>query len=310
MSLKPQPLLTLEVENQLKVEMFPLWDKLIKGPEIARKLQFGVEGSPYEKIKPEYIYYFRQKFNTSKYNSDGKTENEFFGKFPPRKRPSFAQGEMRYKVHPDELGLITQAEFIKQLNKKVPLPGKNVWWQDSYTTKRTRAYLILHFYTPLRSSEIRERDIRDFELTDKYLIIHLLRKKKKKHKKDDEPIEIPLNWKLMDELIDWIQPKRKDETQYKKWVELNIKGEVIKYNKPFGFSSTTARNYVKKVFKNRFPHNFRFIWITDKINKFPKVRVEHIRAKTHLTLPAIEAYVLTEKKKARELDEIMTEDYS
>jgi len=63
MSFKRQPLLNAEMEILLKEEMLPLWTKGTKGNDIAQELQFGVEGTKFAKVKPHYIYFFRQKFN-------------------------------------------------------------------------------------------------------------------------------------------------------------------------------------------------------------------------------------------------------
>ncbi len=316
-------LLTPEVEEKFRKDMHPLWLAGMSGSKIAKKLDFEVIGSPLEKVKLNYPYFYRLKWQKQHIKEPKKYPLIFLR----RKDPAFEIGYQRYKHHPDDLGVISQDEFIEALNEKIPKPSEDMWWQDSFTARRARAYLITHFYAPLRCSEIRECNIRHYELTDEVLIMHLLRKKKHHKSTDrDEPMEIPLSWRLMDEVIDWVQPKRKEETKYKKWTEENkeaikenqknkynkeyTKKDELQYNCPFGFSESTGRNYVRKIFPNRFPHNFRFSWITDKINRFPIVKISHIRAKTYLTYSAIESYILTEKKKARELDNLLTEEYT
>lgn len=76
---------------------------------------------------------------------------------------------------------------IIEQNKKLPPNSKNFY------VRRKRAYLILHYWTPLRKSEIYDRTINDFETKKGELVIHLRRKKKKyKHIDDEEPLEVPL----------------------------------------------------------------------------------------------------------------------
>ena len=73
-------LLKPKIEEQLKGELAESWSKGKTGKEIATKLQFGVKGTIYEKVKPSYVYYYRQKF--------AKDAPEFF---PTRKDPAFAK---------------------------------------------------------------------------------------------------------------------------------------------------------------------------------------------------------------------------
>ena len=108
-------LLNPEDEEKFKIEFSELWlseKPKYSGSEIAEKLQFGVEGTKYEKLKPEYVYFYRQKFG-----------------LPIRKKPSFGKTKeakdagvrtSRYKVKPKEIKLISAKEFIKMLNEKVP----------------------------------------------------------------------------------------------------------------------------------------------------------------------------------------------
>ena len=189
-----QPLLDEEVEAQLLVEMKQLWlqgmspkvgglpGEKLKCSEIAEKLNFGKEkieitdaegkvqkiDNPYAKLKAEYVPYYRQKFAEVDSSS-----------FPLRQKPRFAQGEHRYKVSPTELmnklRIMKPKRFVKLLNEKVPE-------LDSFYYRRCRSFLLTLYYTPLRSSEIYERVIDDFDINKNEITIHLLRKKKKKHK--------------------------------------------------------------------------------------------------------------------------------
>jgi hypothetical protein len=58
-----QPLLTPEVEDQLKTEMAPLWDSGLYGRQIAELLEFGEPLTKYSKVKPNYVYFYRRKFD-------------------------------------------------------------------------------------------------------------------------------------------------------------------------------------------------------------------------------------------------------
>ena len=62
MSFKRQPLLEPEVEEQLKEEFLPLWLSGVLGKDISEKLEFGVKDSPYAKVKPHYVYFYRLKW--------------------------------------------------------------------------------------------------------------------------------------------------------------------------------------------------------------------------------------------------------
>jgi hypothetical protein len=58
-----QPLLTPEVEDQLKTEMAPLWDSGLYGRQIVELLEFGEPLTKYSKVKPNYVYFYRRKFD-------------------------------------------------------------------------------------------------------------------------------------------------------------------------------------------------------------------------------------------------------
>jgi len=267
MSFVRQPLLNAAEEDKLMAEMRPLWLTGIPGKNIAQKLRFGAKGTPYKKVKTSYVYYYRQKF--AKKDPDG---------FPIRKHPSFAQGEQRYKHPPEELGIMEPDEFIETLNEKLPLI-------DSFYARRARSYLIVHFYTPLRSSEIYERTIDDFEISETKIKINLLRKKKR-HKPTDknEPISIPRAFPLVDEVVDWL------EGEEWKQEKTNRKGEVVFNLRPWDISHDTALNYVKEVFPDAYPHFFRFNFITYEANQ-PGVTIAKLKSKCRLTPSALDKYI-------------------
>jgi hypothetical protein len=278
MSFTRQPLLKPEVEEQLKDELSQLWLMGMTGKNIAQDLQFGVKGTDYEKLKPHYVYYYRQKF--AEKNPD---------LFPPRNEPPFAKDESRYKHPPEELGIMEPEEFIETLDEKLPPI-------DSFYAKRARSFLILLFYTPLRSSEIYERTIDDFEITKTKITIHLLRKKKRHKPTDkDEPIDVPRAFPLVDEVVDWLEG---EEWKRKK---VNRKGEVTFNLRPWAISHDTARNYVKEVFENAYPHWFRFNFLTTEAN-YPETTIAELKSKSRLTLSALEKYVMAPKVVERKLD--------
>jgi hypothetical protein len=276
-----QPLLTKEEEDELKVKMRYRWKKGMKGKEIAEELGFGEPGI-YEKLKPNYIYYYRQKLN-----------------LPPRNEPPFPKDSPRYKKQPTKLkedyGLIDPETFEKTLNAKLPAKSKLFW------VKRARAYLILHYWTPLRSSEIYERTIYDFKVTKDKLIIHLLRKKKSTHKDDDEPIYIPRAFPLIDEVIDWFENGEWKEKKVKVTTRSG-KEKTVPSDRPFHFGKDTANAYVKEAFPDYYPHYFRYHYITRKASN-PKTSIDELVAKTKLTLPALQHYIITDEKTQESLDE-------
>jgi len=264
MSFVRQPLLEKEVEEQLKDELSELWLAGKKGREIAQELNFSeptiqVNGkevkNPYAKVRPEYVYYYRQKF--------AKESPELF---PIRRKPSFAQGEQRYKVAPEELDIIEPEEFIETLNEKLPY--------DSFYARRARSFLIVLFYTPLRSSEVYERTISDFKITKSKIIINLLRKKKN-HKPTDkkEPAEIDRVLPLVDELVEYLQAKewKKEIKKKGKVVKDEETGEVLLNQRPWKISHDTARDYVRQLYPDGYCHWFRFNWITKRLAVFPSL---------------------------------------
>jgi integrase len=272
-----QPLLSPEVEAKLKEQMKRKWLSGMPGKQIADELGFGKHGTSYEKVKPNYIYFYRQKFN-----------------LPTRNDPPFEKGTHRYKKRPKELGLMSPETFINTLNTKLPSISKLDY------VKRARAYLILHYWTPLRSSEIYERVIDDFEIMKDKIIIHLLRKKKG-HKPTDEsePIAIPRVFPLVDEVVEWLEGKR-----WQKKVKVTGKRGGVKHvlsNRPFHFGKDTANAYVKEVFEDYYPHYFRFNYITEGADD-PDTTIAELKAKTKLTLTALEKYIITDEKTEEKFD--------
>ncbi len=71
--------------------------------------------------------------------------------------------------------------------------------------------------------------------------------------------------------------------------------------RPWNISRQTAQNYVNEVFRNHYPHFFRFNFITNT-TKVPDMKISELKAKTYLTLSAIEKYVFTPEGEEDELD--------
>jgi hypothetical protein len=302
-----QPLLNLEQEEKLKLDFKELWDAKDENGkwkytslEIAEQLGFGKPGT-YEKLKPHYIRYYRQKFEAQHQEKPDK----FPLSFPRRRTPAFELGEHRYINHPKTLGLLSFSEFEEKLNEILP-------YSNNFYIRRKRSFLILLFWTPLRESELYERvyikEKEDFEITPTHLVIHLLRKKKKTHDDSDEPIKIPKALPLVNEVIKWLQ-----DAEWRRMVPVRDKrGRKIKENgkvkellnlRPWKIGSQTAWNYVHEVFGDRVPHYFRYNYITDGAND-PNVSLRHLKAKTRLTLAALEKYVFTDERAEDEFDKL------
>ena len=238
-----------------------MWSKGLTARTIANVLEFGIEGSRYEELKMYHIYFYRGKF----------------GLEPRRERP---KGYPRYKQKQDEV--MAFDEFIETLNKKVR--------KDTFHHRRKRSYIILHYWTPLRKSEVYERTIEDFETKKGKLIVHLLRKKKKYPRSiKDEPLSIPLVFPLMDEVVEWLKNRE--------WAD----EEENPKNKPWNFTSQTAWNYVREVFTNYYPHFFRFNWITDATSD-PEVSLAELRSKTGLHVSTLNAYIMSSERIQDKLD--------
>ncbi len=314
-----KPLLNEAKEKHLIKQMHPLWlqgmpgglpDKMLKGSEISKILHFGKatiitpEGNeiknPYSKVKENYVPFYRSKFETL----HQKYPKQYPLSFPPRTKPRFAKGEPRYKVHPEtlmdnlvNLHLENPRNFLKILNKKVP------YFKLSTENKKIRSYLIIHYYTPLRVSEILERSINDYQITENNVTISLLRKKKK-HKPTDlmEPISIPRVFPLVNELVQYLQ-----DEDWKTIIKHNKK--VTIYNlKPFNFCSESARLFVKKFHPDLYPHWFRFFYVTNLATD-ANVGIAELRSKTRLSLTALNEYLKTPKYVEEQLNKKMIEKY-
>lgn len=304
MSYIRQPLLSKEEEIQLRLKMIPKWNQKPKlsGREIARQLGFGVPGSPYFKIPPHYIFFYRQKFN----NIDKKHHRWEIGELPIRRQPAFAKKttsandnlrRTRYKYPPKKLGLMSTKHFIKKINK---LPN-SIWH------RRIKAFLVLMYWIPLRSSEFYSRRIEDFKITPTHLIINLLREKKGHVEGDElEPAKALRVLPFMEDAITFLESEEWKLGDMK--IEENNKVKKRPNTKyPFNFGYGTALNYAKLVYgKKYYCHYFRFRWISEEASQ-PGVKLSDLTIKVSLSPAAASKYIFTPEKREDEMDQAKLE---
>lgn len=291
MSFKRQPLLTFAEENKLAAKMEPLWNEENSSPkrrakynytstQIAIALGFGIPGI-YAKLKPWYVAFYRTKFN------DDPRYPDWNGHFQPRSTGGCKKGHSRYKVNPKQLHLLalTEPAFEKRLNEKLPL-GQH---PDIFRRKH-RAYIICHYFTPLRKSELYERTISDFEIQPKFIQIHLQRKKKKyKNPEDEEPLKIRRSLPIIEELVTYL---------------LKVMNEGNPNKKPLDMDSKTAWLLIHQVFGDMFPHAFRFRYIVKGLSN-PAVSMVEMKTKTGLNIVTINNYAIASEESEDSLDDKM-----
>lgn len=257
-----QPVLVPEIEERLKEEMRPLWNGGALARDIASKLNFGVkvEGNPYSKLKVRHVWFYRFKFGFRK------------------RKGGIKKGRPRYKKKLEEP--MQFKEFQATLDKRIPHVPTDY-------ARRKRAYLILHYWTPLRRSEILERVAKDFSIKHDVLKINLYRKKKYyREGEKKEPFYLSLRMPLVDEVVDWVTRFEDDE-------------------RPFSFSGWTGWNYVREVFEGYYPHFFRFDYITKAIENAEDVKtiVIELLNDTGLDLATITTYVMANPKHRTSINE-------
>jgi hypothetical protein len=305
MSYSRQPLLSKQKEAELKLKMEPLWNQVPKlsGMDIAKALKFGIPGTTFEMLKPCYVYFYRQKLD-----------------LPLRAKARFKKGSLtlpqhRCKVSPETLNLMPPEDFVAKLNEALPPNEFN---------EAQRCFLIILYWTGLRASECYERVQNmplgegkvknDFELLPDKIVIHLLRKKKKYHRKDDEPIFIPRVFPLAEEVVTYLQSKSWEHTftgepnKVKKKDTYNFPMKshgVYQFelnHRPFNILKTTAGDWIKYALGEDFYcHWMRYNFVTNT-TKTPDMKVSELVAKTQLTLSALEHYLLTPTRSQDELD--------
>jgi hypothetical protein len=180
-----QSLLDPKDERLLKRELKKLW--MIKdehggwkfnGRQIAKMLGFGVEGSPFEALRPEYVYNYRQKFD-----------------LPIRfTKKSYPHRYKNGKV--DEP--IDLADWMRRIDA-IP--------EGSFHGHRKRTYNETIFWTGLRNTELRMLVRNDVILENDRIIINAFRLKKGRNVTRKEaiyPLELRMNWVYVPEIYDYI----------------------------------------------------------------------------------------------------------
>jgi hypothetical protein len=261
---KRMPLLSPEVEVKLAEEMLPLWDKGFKAKEIAEELNFG--RGDYAKLKTLHVWFYRLKFNDARYEH----LKEFKGQFQRRKK-GIAKGKSRYKEKFDET--MSFSEFKSLLNQNAPV-------YDNDEVMMKRAYFILHYWTPLRKSEILERVRRDFKVKREFLVINLYRKKKHYGPNaKPEPYYLLLELPLVDEVVEWIKKFKSNEH-------------------PFNITPLKAWYWAKETFDGRYPHYFRFDYITKAVENAEDARtiLSELLDDTRMDITTVTGYVMASSK--------------
>lgn len=287
-----------DIEKQLAKQMFPLWRDGMKAKQIAEELEFGEP--PYKKLKKHHVYFYRTKFNKGT-GDKGKYKHlkRFEGKFPRRRKAAFGKSD-EYEIknrYKDKKEKVMNFQTFKRGLNTLKVTDE---FGEGYSRmiRRKRAYLILHFWTPLRKSEIFQRKISDFDLDEGFLKIDLYRKKKYYSPgADTEPFYLEVNLKMVNEVVDWIFGE-----EWKKPLR-DENGELVKEKKtkkhifterPFDFTGWTAWRYVKDTFPTYYPHFFRSNYITRSIRniKEPGALIYELVRDTGLDVQTIERYIM------------------
>jgi len=183
-----KPLLSPEEEEELKREMRKYRKLGLPWSEIAKLLEFGVEGSKWEKLKPEYIYHYRRKFGFP-------LDEEY------KDRPRYPH---RYKYGKQQEP-ISASEFFRRIEALPKL---------TFHQRRKRAFNILAFYTGLRSGEIRMLRKRDIKVEGDTVTIYAFREKKGRTTPLEEkvkPVILNRRWKLVPEFLEYIEQFEDEE---------------------------------------------------------------------------------------------------
>jgi site-specific recombinase XerC len=320
-------LLSPEQELKLRDELSKLWNEGKTGTQIAQTLgfgDFGTKGSVYSSLKPEYVGYFRWKFN--KFAKERNARNihlykpDFF--LPPRHSAHFSKAktvlnkkgvkrESRYQVEPNKT--MSPKDFVELLNKNLP--------KEIAVNVPKRSLLICMYWSGLRISELLSRQVttkdRDFEITETEVIVHLKRKKKReKGEGKDSPVYIPRVFPLVSELVEYIESKSwetrlngkpNEITQLDKFGnKVKVKGKVQKElnHRVWQITRTTAETWTKQFYQTAFPHYFRYNTVMSAMAR-KDFRVSELKGKLDLSLSAIEHYAKTQVVEQRKLNDKM-----
>lgn len=291
------PKLEAEIEEQLKEEMHPEWKKNLSGKQIAYDLGFGdpefkidedfTVDERYKNLRIYHVYFYRNKWQ--KLHEEKPSENPL--SFKRRRKPPKRKGQSRYNVKHEEV--MPFEEFKETLNEKVakfdfPL-SKDEYESQLYCAK-VRAYCILHFWTPLRVTEIISRKRRDFTYPRGLVKIDLHRLKKYYKRNVEgkivaptEPFYLRQNYPMVGEVIGYLN-------------------EIDDPNaRPFDFTRWTAWDYIRQIFPTYYPHHFRFSYITRGVeaSKDPGQLITTLISDTGLDIGTVSGYVMAPTSKYR-----------
>lgn len=265
-SIKPRPMnLTAEEEESLEWELRYHWTMGTDAKGIAYQLDFGTKGTRWEKLNQRHVYYYRRKFNLVS-------------------RRQKKMGESRYKVAPGSIEPPTLEDFTERLDHVYPLNDPIPMFARKFNS--FRVYLLLHYYSPLRKSEIYERLIEDFSIlkNERYgdwLHIDLYRKKKRLLR-TSEPFILPMFPHVM-EIVTHLKD-RLEETE-----------DPTELLFPWGLDSgagSRAWRICKGAFPEAYPHYWRFKYITDGLSDVD-TPVGDLKVETGLSLLTLDRYAMT-----------------
>jgi len=97
---------------------------------------------------------------------------------------------------------------------------------------------------------------------------------------------------LVDELVEFLQERS--------W-EIDDHGNDNTTGRPWNITGDTARNYVKEVFPDGYPHWFRFRFLTEGAND-PETSLAELKVKSRLTMSALEKYIMAPEQLEDEFD--------
>ena len=274
------PKLKPEIEEKLKTEMKPKWDKNYSARKIAYDLRFGEPlfyidkhfkpDERFEKLRVYHVYFYRLKWEKLHQEKPDKYPLSF----PPHRKAPCSIGQSRYKVKHKKV--MSFEEFERMLNQTVSrfkFPPKT---EAEVYCQRMRAFLILMYWTPLRVSELIQRKREDFEIDDELITIDLYRLKKYyAPTKPSEPFFLRTTYSMVDEVVNYLNT-------------------IDKHKRPFPFTRWTAWNYVRQVFPSFYPHHFRFSYITRSVNnaKDAGQLISALLGDTGLDISTVNEYIM------------------
>jgi integrase len=266
MPIRRQAILTPTQEITLAQKLEPLWSQGLSAAEIAYELTFG--RGEYSMLKRYHVWFYRQKFDRAEYH----WLIPFKGHFPRRKK-GIRPGHSRYADKFEEV--LPHREFKLLLNKNL---SKD---EDDEEVMMNRAYCILQYWTPLRKSELLERLRKDFKVKEDCLVITLYRKKKHyAPNAKPEPCNLLLSLPYVDEVVEYLESFKANEKVFAK------------------LTPTKAWGLTKKVFEDRYPHFFRYNFITKAVRNAENARtiIAELLDDTRMDVSTVTGYVMASPK--------------